>query len=391
VDDATNPYSPGAGRLPAALVGRDAQIAAWDVALRRLEGGRDAQPLALYGLRGVGKTVLLTQFGDMARAKGWLVGQVEARAGAPIRQLIGDEFGPELSRLARPGAGARLLQALKSILAFRATYDSTGTWSVGLDLKDVPASPVATGSLETDLRVLLQDLTAAMAERGAGVALLIDEAQDLTAEELVALSAIAHRATQHRDRLAVAVAGLPSLPRVLTEAKSYAERLFNYQTIGALAPQDAKQALLAPAEAEDVAWAAEAARHVLKMAGGYPYFLQQFGQEAWRAAADSPITLADARVGVASGWHALDTGFFRVRWERATRSEKAFLRAMSADGDAGSATADLPPRLGVKPKSLSVARGALIAKGLIYSPDHGRVAFTVPGMAAFIERQTDQE
>ncbi|MDR1824391.1 MAG: ATP-binding protein [Bifidobacteriaceae bacterium] len=388
MDEANNPYSPGAGRLPVALVGRDAQLKAWDTRLRRVEAGRDSQPLALYGLRGVGKTVLLAQFARQARERGWLVARVEAKADASIRQLIGEELAPGLADLARPGMGSRVLKALKTALSFKASYDTSGTWSFGVDLSGVTGSNANTGSLEADLGKLLRDLAGAAAEDGKGVALLVDEIQDLEANEIVALSAIAHRAAQDRERLAMAVAGLPSLPRVLTDAKSYAERLFEYHSIGPLEPTDAKRALIEPAQAEDVAWANAAARLVLDAANGYPYFLQQFGQDSWNAASDSPITVADAKVGLARGWHSLDLGFFRARWERATEAEKTYLTAMAPDGDRGTSTATVGQRLGRHPKSLSLTRANLIDKGLIYAPDHGMVAFTVPGMATFIHRWT---
>ena len=219
--------------------------------------------------------------------------------------------------------------------------------------------------------------------------MLVDEAQDLAQDELVALCSIVHAANQRGERLVVGLAGLPSLPRKLAEAKSYAERLFDFHAVGALGTDAATAALVEPARAEEVAWDAAAVEHVVAAADGYPYFLQQYGQEAWNAAEDSPITRADARVGVALGQLGLDTGFFRVRWDRATRAERDYLRAMAIDGDAGSASGEVADRMGKKVTSLGPARASLIGKGLIYSPDHGMVAYTVPGMAAFVRRQPE--
>jgi hypothetical protein len=389
MDPVRNPYAPGAGRPPAALVGRLDQIAAWDIALHRIQGGRDAQSLVLYGLRGVGKTVLLTRFASMSRDRSWLVAQVEARAGTTIRDAIGEAFHDNLVDLARPGVGQRVRKALKTALSFKASYDSTGKWTFGLDLDSAPGGGADTGGFESDLAKLLRDLGGAAEEKGVGVAVLVDEAQDLAHDELIALCSIVHAGNQRGERLVVALAGLPSLPRKLAEAKSYAERLFDFHAVGALEGAAAVAALIEPAEAEHVAWDRAAVDHVVAAAAGYPYFLQQYGQETWNAAEDSPITLADARVGVALGQLGLDTGFFRVRWDRATRAEREYLRAMAVDGDAGSASGEVAERMGKKVTSLGPARASLIGKGLIYSPDHGMVAYTVPGMAAFVGRQPE--
>lgn len=387
MDPVANPYAPGAGRPPAALVGRDPQLLDWATAIQRIERGRDAQSLVLYGLRGVGKTVLLSRFARMARDQSWIVAQVEARTGKSMRELVGEALHDDLVDLARPGVGVRVLKALKTALSFKASYDSQGVWSFGLDLNDAPGGGADSGTFESDLGKLLRDLSAAAQERGVGVAVLIDEAQDLAPDELVALCAVVHGANQRQDRLVVALAGLPSLPRRLAEAKSYSERLFTFHAIGALPEAEAARALTSPAKEEGVAWSTEAIDHVVRSAGGYPYFLQQYGQDTWNAAPQTPLMLADARVGVATGQLSLDGGFFRTRWDRATAAEKTYLRAMAVDGDLGSSTSEVAVRLGRPLTSLGPVRANLINKGLIYSPDHGLVAFTVPSMAAFVLRQ----
>lgn len=389
VDPISNPYAPGAGRPPAALTGRHAQLSGWDVAVRRIEAGRDAQSLVLYGLRGVGKTVLLARFAGQARDRRWLVAQVEARSGRTIRDSIGEAFYDNLVDLARPGVGQRVLKALKTALSFKASYDSSGTWSFGVDLAGAQGGGAGTGAFESDLAKLLRDLSGAAQDNGVGVAVLVDEAQDLATEELVALCSIVHAANQRGERLVVALAGLPSLPRKLAEAKSYAERLFDFHAVGALDRAAAIAALAQPAAAERVAWEPDALQLVAERAEGYPYFLQQFGQEAWDAADGPVITLTDARLGVAHGQLVLDSGFFRVRWDRATRAEREYLRAMAIDGDSATATGQVAARLNKRLTSLGPLRASLIGKGLIYSPDHGMVAFTVPAMAAFVKRQPE--
>lgn len=390
MDPVLNPYSPGAGRPPAALVGRDAQLQNWQVALDRIQRGRTAQPVVLYGLRGVGKTVLLSEFARRATERSWIVAQIEGGAGKSLREALGEALHGPLTDLARPSAGKRLLRGLKTALSFKASYDIGGTWNFGLDLSDVGGGGADTGLFETDLRKLLHDVAAAATEEDTGMAVLIDEAQDLGADELAALCASAHTAGQNAWRCVFALAGLPSLPRILAEAKSYSERLFTFQPIEHLDELLAARVLTEPATAENVSWDADAVDHIVRDAAGYPYFLQQFGQDTWNEAhGPHTITLTDARVGAARGRAALDAGFFRARWDRATRSEQHYMRAMAADGDGGSGSGEVAIRLGRKVTSLGPTRANLIAKGLVYAPEHGIVAFTVPGMADFITRQPE--
>ncbi|MGL5865800.1 MAG: ATP-binding protein [Dermatophilaceae bacterium] len=390
MDPRRNPYSPGAGRPPAALVGRDVERTNWSIAIDRIAAGLSAQPVALYGLRGVGKTVLLNSMATDAERSNWVVAQIEAGAGKTLREALGEALYGPLSDLARPAGGRRLLKALKTALSFKASYDSTGMWSFGLDLDAVPGGGANSGILETDLDKLLKDLSGAAAEEGVGLAILVDEAQHLSHDELVAVCAIAHKASQHGWPLLFCLAGLPSLPKDVAEAKSYAERLFAFHSITALPQATAGEALTVPSAAAGVTWADDAVSYVVDQTSGYPYFLQQVGQDTWNTAThDDLITLHDARTGAALGRHALDVGFFRARWDRATRSEQAYLRAMAQDGDAGSSSGEVARRLHRRATSLGPTRANLIAKGLIYSPDHGRIDFTVPTMADFITRQPD--
>jgi hypothetical protein len=302
--------------------------------------------------------------------------------------LLGEALHAPLSDRARPTAGRRLMQALKTALSFKLSYDTTGSWNFGVDLSGARGGGAGTGTLETDVAKLLSDVSAAAEEEGVGLAVLVDEAQDLTADELVALCVVAHRAAQDGWRLLVALAGLPDLPRKLAEAKSYAERLFRYQHVRQLPAELARDAVVRPAADEEVTWEQEGVNLVVAEAQGYPYFLQQFGQEAWNYAHGAAvITTQDAHVGVARGRAALDNGFFRSRWDRATRGEQAYMRAMAVDGDGGSGSGDVAQRLGKKQTSLGPVRANLISKGLVYAPEHGRIQFTVPGMADFIQRQ----
>lgn len=388
MDPVRNPYSPGAGRKPAALVGRDEALRGWSTSMKRVERDRTDQPFVLYGLRGVGKTVLLSEFRRNASKRGWVVAQIEAGGGKALRELLGEALYDPLRDLARPTAGRRLLKALATILSFKASYDSNGTWSFGLDLHGVAGGGADTGILATDLRTLIRDLAEAAAEENVGLALLVDEAQDLSSDELATLCAIAHAAAQDEWRVLFGFAGLPSLPRILSEAKSYAER-FHYLPIERIDKSVVDEALSIPAAQEDATWDHDAIELVVRASDRYPYFLQQYGQATWNKAAGPSITRVDAELGVLEGTNQLDNGFFRVRWDRATRVEQQYLRKMAEDGDEGSASSDIAARLGRTVGSVSPTRNGLIAKGLVYAPEHGVVAFTVPGMAAFIDRQID--
>src|SRR5947209_2282573 len=313
MDAVRNPYSPGAGRKPAALVGRDDALGAWDTSVQRAQIGRTDQPVVLYGLRGVGKTVLLSEFRRMAGKADWIVAQIEAGTDKSLRELLGETLYAPLSDLARPGAGRRLLKGLKTALSFKASYDATGKWTFGVDLAEAPGGGADTGMLDTDLKKLVNDLAEAAQEEGVGLAILVDEAQDLSSEELATLCTIAHAAAQDNWRVLFAFAGLPSLPRILAEAKSYAER-FRYMNIRQLDADEVAEALTIPAGLEDARWDNDAIEVVVDASGRYPYFLQQFGQETWNVAEGPVISRHDVALGVAQGVNDLDSGFFRVRW-----------------------------------------------------------------------------
>lgn len=388
MDPVRNPYAPGAGRRPSALVGRDDVIDDWNISLQRAERGKTDQPMILYGLRGVGKTVLLSRLRRDAEDRDWLTVQVEAGSGRGLRDMVGEGLYGPLTDLARPSAGARQLRALKTALSFKASYDTSGTWNFGIDLSEASGGAADSGVLLTDLGKVVRDVSLAAGDDGVGLALLIDEAQDLTAEEITTLAAIMQSAATDDLPVLFALAGLPSLPQTLAEAKSYSER-FRYSVIEKLDESAAHRAIEEPAGDEGVEWEAEALEHVIAASGRYPYFIQQFGQETWNAADGTSIELRDARVGVASGQGQLDNGFFRARWDRTTTAEKQYLRAMCPEGDGGVGSGEVANRLQRAIGSLGPARANLIHKGLIYAPDHGIVAFTVPGMAGFIARQLD--
>lgn len=383
----TNPYSPGAGARPPALVGRDDELGAWSIALGRAASSKSARSLVLYGLRGVGKTVLLTEMATHAERASWIVGQVESATGTSLRGALSSALQPHVARLARRSKSRPMLRALKTALSFSAKVDVDGSTTFGLDLGDIEAELANSGDIELDLATLVDGLAEAAGDAGTGLAILIDEAQDLTPEELTAICSVAHRASQRLTPVLFVLAGLPSLPSKLAAAKSYSERLFRFLDVRELDEEAARAALIVPAREEGVEWDARALARVVDATGRYPYFLQEHGSESWLEAGGSPITEADTIAGGMSARAHLDAGFYRIRWDRATKAEQDYLRGMAVDGDEGSRTADVASRLGRTAKQLSPARQKLTDKGLVYAPAHGTIAFTVPGMAAFIDRQ----
>lgn len=390
MDPRRNPYSPGAGSPPAELVGRDAELEAFEILRARAEAGRPERGIVFYGLRGVGKTVLLNELFARGRAAGWLAAKIEADLGeghTDLRSQVASALNTAL-RQAKTGSrvGAAMRRALGTFTSFSLHAAPDGSLSIGID-----ADPVRgrgdTGRLLADLVDLAIDLGEAAKESGVGAVLFIDELQHLSVDEMGVLCQACHEAGQQQVPFFVIGAGLPSLPGLLAEARSYAERLFSYVRIDRLPDDAARAALTNPALDEGVVWSDAAVGTVLAAAGGYPYFLQQFGQTTWNAAVDTPISGDDAAVGVKVGFAQLDAGFFRARWERATPAERDYMAAMAVDGPGPSATGEIAGRLSRKPKSLGPARANLIAKGLVYAPEHGQIAFTVPGMAEFIARE----
>lgn len=388
MDPVQNPYSPGAGRRPPELAGRDPELRRFEVVLARVEQGLADRGLMLTGLRGVGKTVLLNEFRGRAEQRGWIVAKVEAGEGRSFRSLLGQGLNQALrSATGRHGSRGRIRRALAVFKSFSLKIAPDGSLALGIDVAP-DTGRADTGDLELDLSELAVDLGETAKGLGIGILVLVDEMQDLERPELAAVAAAAHE-TGQRDLPFVAVgAGLPGLPVALTEAKSYAERLFEYASIGSLDGDAASAALLRPAQARGVRWTGDAAERVLSVSAGYPYFLQVFGKTCWDYAESSPIDAEDACVGIAAGQAELDVGFYGSRWERATPGQKAYLRAVAKGGDGPSPSAEVAKRLGRQPGDVSVARDQLIKKGLLYAPDRGTIAFTVPGMSHFIVRQS---
>ena len=347
----------------------------------------------LTGLRGVGKTVLLEDMRSLAEQRGWIVAFAEAGTGRSFRLLASQTLTASLRTASlRHRTSSRVRRALGALKSFSLQASPDGLVSVGIEVEPL-VGRADSGNLELDLSELLVDLGEAAADLRTGVLLIVDEMQELPIVDIAAVASAAHQANRLQLPVAISGAGLPNLPATLTEAKSYAERLFAYHRIGSLSPDATAEALQRPAEALGVTWQPDALTHTAAVADGYPYFLQVFGKKIWDfAPGPDSITADDAIAGVAAAQHELDEGFYGSRWERATQAQRRYLAAMAADSDDDSpvATHQIAARIGKSHSSLSPHRNQLIQKGLIYAPERGRVAFTVSGMADYINRLTEE-
>src|SRR3954468_14921948 len=369
VDPVRNPYAPGAGQRPPELAGRDRELEMFDVVLERVARGRPERSMVLTGLRGVGKTVLLNTLRSQAIGRLWGTGKIEARPDQSLRRPVAAALHMAIRELApHHRAPDRIDEFLGVLKAFGARSVPANAklrdrWNPGID---VPAAQgrADSGDIEIDLVELFTDAASVATDVGTGIALFIDEMQDVPADDVSALCAACHELSQTGAPLIVVGAGLPHVPALLSASKSYSERLFRYQRIDRLDRIAADLALTAPAEREEVEYEAKALDALYEASGGYPYFVQAYGKATWDHAPRSPITGADVRVAAPEAEAELAVGFFGSRYERATPAEREYMRTRAAlvldDSQAAVSTADIAKSLGRRPASLSPARDALI-------------------------------
>ena len=398
MDPVRNPYAPGAGQRPPELAGRDAELQGFDVVLERVARGRSERSIVLTGLRGVGKTVLLNAMRSAAVRRGWGTGKLEARPDQPVRRSLAAALHLAIRELggANRAEADHVLGVLKSFALREDRFAKTtpklrDRWQPGIDVPAV-AGRADSGDIEIDLVELFSDIAGLAADSGDGVAIFIDEMQDLMADDVSAICAACHELSQQGLPLVVVGAGLPHLPAVLSASKSYSERLFRYARIDRLNRAAADLALQLPAKGEDAEFDEEALDAMYALTGGYPYFVQAYGKTAWDVAPRSPITAADVAVAAPEAEAELAVGFFGSRYERATPAEREYLRAMadasdSATSDDAVGTAAVADLLGRAPQSLSPARDGLLKKGLVYSGQRGLIAFTVPHFGRYLRTQ----
>ena len=387
MDPINNPFSPGAGAPPPELVGRDPLLEQARILLGRVKQQRPEKSLLLTGLRGVGKTVLLNDIERMAKAAGYQTILLEAHEEKPLGELIYPALRSLLFELDRvAGAGDKVKRGLAVLRSFIGSIKLTvNDVALGLDIEPAKGS-ADSGDLEIDLPNLFVAIAEAAQERQTAVAILVDEIQYLSQKELGAIIMAMHKMQQKQLPLALFAAGLPVLPGMAGESKSYAERLFSFPEIGALSEVDAAKALRDPARDVGVEFQDDALKEVFRLTQGYPYFIQEWGYQSWNMAVASPITLQTVQNATPEVIRRLDKNFFRVRFDRLTPGEKNFLRAMAYLGPGSHRTGDIAPALGMSVKGIGPVRSKLIKKGMIYSPAHGDMAFTVPLFDEFMIR-----
>ena len=387
MDPRTNPYAPGAGTFPPELAGRDEIIERAAIALDRFRDGRAARSLLLVGLRGVGKTVLLTRIAQQSEARGFVVLSVEAPEKRSLPALLIPPLRTALLKLDRVAAtGDMAKKALRALGGFvnamKLKYQDI---EFGVELGSEPGV-ADSGDLEHDLIELFTEIGRAAKEKGTAIVLFIDELQYVEEDQFASLITALHKCAQYQLPVALIGAGLPQLVGRAGRAKSYAERLFEYPEIGPLSDAEAKKALVAPAERENVKFDDGALAEILAQTKAYPYFLQEWGKHSWACADASPITREDAVAATDLAISELDDSFFRVRFDRLTPAEKRYLRAMAQLGAGPHKSGDIAQLLNKKVQAVAPTRATLISKGMIYSPAHGDSSFTVPLFDGYMKR-----
>lgn len=391
MDRARNPFSPGAGTPPPALVGRTAILEDAMVALERVKNGRSEKSMMLVGLRGVGKTVLLGEIQKLAEKAGYRVAFIEAHESRQKKSLT-ELLVPHLRRILFDlDRGERISEkAKRAMRVFKSFMNGLkvkmGDIEFSLDV-DPETGEADSGDLEVDLAALFVAIGDAAKDRQTAVAIIIDELQYLDEVELSALIMAVHRVSQRSLPLILIGAGLPQLVGKAGNSKSYAERLFSYPEIGALDQQSAIAALQEPVKAQEVSFNQNALDDIFKVTKGYPYFLQEWGYHAWNVAKQSPITREDIKLATKLSINNLDQNFFRVRFDRLTPTEKKYVRALADLGDAPQRSGEIANKLGKSVEQVAPLRAQLIGKGMIYSPAHGDTAFTVPLFEEFLKRE----
>lgn len=382
-----NPFSPGAGNQPPELAGRGELLRQIDILLARTKAGRSEQSMFMVGLRGVGKTVLLNRVREIAVAQGYQAVLIEARESKPLPLLLLPPLRQTLFALDRmQDVSQKVKRGLRVLRSFiGAIKVKVGDAEFGLDI-DPETGSADSGDLEADLAEVFVAIGEAAADRKTAVAIIIDELQYMTEVEMSALIMAIHRVAQRNLPLVLVGAGLPQLVGLAGKSKSYAERLFTYPEVGALTEADAALALQGPVATQGVAFTPEALAEVYRVTQGYPYFLQEWGYQSWNLAQHSPMDLALIKQTTVVSTARLDSGFFRVRFDRLTPREKDYLRALAEMGNGNQRSGGIAERLGVKVQSIAPLRSSLIKKGMIYSPAHGDTAFTVPLFDQFMLR-----
>lgn len=390
MDPKINPFAPGAGSQPPELAGRDSILSGASIALARIKNRKPAKSMILVGLRGVGKTVLLNRIWEAAKDDGFKAVLIESHEDKrlaellipPLRQILFslDAMENVSDKVKR---GFRVLSSFVKGLKVKVS-------EIELSI-DPELGAADSGDLEADLGELFVAIGEAAADRQTAVAICVDELQYLEEKELSAVIMAIHRINQRSLPLILVGAGLPQIVGLSGKSKSYAERLFDFPPVGRLNDEDSASALQSPVRLNQVEFTDSAIKEILRETQGYPYFLQQWGHEAWNIATVSPITAENIKIASKLAIANLDHSFFRVRFDRLTPREKEYMRALAGLGDGNQRSGDIASALGVKPQSIAPVRSSIIKKGMIYSPAYGDTAFTVPLFGDFLMRSMPKE
>jgi len=390
MDETENPYVPGAGVPPPALIGRAGLLESIRIALARIKAGRHARSIMPTGLRGVGKTVLLNRFTDEAEKLGFQTAFIESSENGAFPTVLAASVRRMILDLNRgEGMSAAAKRALRVFKSFSVTLGAEGL-KFAIDV-DAEAGVADTGDLALDFTDLFIALGEAAIDRKTGILIAVDELQYLKEEDFAALIMAIHRTSQKQLPIILVGAGLPQLPALAGNAKSYAERLFSFPIVGPLSPDDARKAIAEPAALGGVEFSSEALDEIVRVTEGYPYFLQEWAYVVWNHASVSPIQKSDVTEAEGEVLRRLDESFFRVRFDRLTPKEKNYLRAMAELGPGSHRSGDIAAIIGANVASVAPLRERLIRKGMIYSPSHGDTAFTVPLFDSFMRRTASLE
>lgn len=385
MDPVRNPFAPGAGNRPPELAGRTHILDEARVSIQRTRLGRPGRSQILLGLRGVGKTVLLNKIQEIAEENGHITSFIEAPEDRSLGELLVPKIGQALRKLSiGEAAKEQSYRALRALRSFAAVFKLTVN-EVSISVE--PEAGIAdSGDLENDLSELFIRVGEAAKVANSAWTLLIDEVQYLSSQDLGALIVALHKINQKGLPVLFFGAGLPQVAALSGDAKSYAERLFHYPAVGALSPEDARVAIKQPITEEKESIAEDAIQEIVKRTRGYPYFLQEWGYQCWNIAKGNRIELADAKDAEIESTRRLDDGFFKVRFDRLTPKEREYVIAMARLGSGPYKSSDVADALGEKLQSLGPRRAKIISKGMIYSPSHGDIGFTVPMFNEYLMR-----
>jgi len=382
-----NPFSPGAGTPPPELAGRQHILEKAKIMFERLKAGRSEKSFLLVGLRGVGKTVLLNEISRISEESGYKSIFVEAHERKSLSSLLLPPLRQLLFQLDRIENISKKVKRGFSVLKsfMNGVKMKVNDIEISLDI-DPEVGTADSGDIESDLPALLVAIAEAALDRNTAVAIIIDELQYLSEQEMSALIMAIHKVSQKQLPLALVGAGLPQLVGLTGKSKSYAERLFDFPRIGPLEKKDAIAALRGPAEEQNVEITDDALTEIMSQTQGYPYYLQEWGYQAWNLAEKTPIDLSTIKLATEESIRRLDESFFRVRFDRLTPREKEYLHSLAVLGDGVQRSGEIADKLKVSQQSIAPIRNSLIKKGMIYSPAYGDTDFTVPLFGAFLKR-----